>query len=580
MRKFNLLWVVVALCLLVVPGPASATWEFSMTGSWYWTYYWGAQLGDEGFFGTYDRSDLGTLGGGPVGNLTNANFWAGRNDLGSLGVQGRSFGVAGQTDLKTGHDASLQTMWMDIYPEIRFNQAVRVRGIYHIGEWGTQFDSQNPNSQNAGMQNAFSEGQWYMLWLTAQTPMGIITIGKRPSMFGLGTRNDGTYVRQSDSLSLTSEYGPLRIGVSGYPWRSGTIFVGDLADKSGVRPMDATALVTYRAGVVDMGAYARWVQIWSSDERAVTAAGVASLTARRADNSIIRTDWEGVYYFKYFNGRFFFNSELSHMFKRFTRQQSMDQTPGAAASLRAGGFGSSLAPTYVDEWKALVIAGTVCGPVKVSGLWFWHGPGLDRRAGLVIDNQGFDFAAAGTPTEGFHNVVFQPYSWLMGWQYGGGNNGFNVNNSQDGSLYDASVYAARVDYAVAANLNTWVSFLWADRNSKSYPWGYVSVTANYNTAYSTTPAGAAARGPTAVPSIPDSNLGWEADFGVDWRLLEGFRVSGLFAYWDPGKWFNYACVDLGVPNWNVPTAGNNWGVNPGRKIDPVVGGYVSLIGEF
>jgi len=567
----------VALCFLVMPGPASATWDFSMTGNYYWMWYWGAQLGDGGFFGYHNRNDGQAAGIG--GNLANANFWAGRNDLGSLGTQ-NVFGTAGQTDVKTGHDASVQTMWMDIDPEIRFNQAVRLRGRYHIGEWQTQRSSQNPNSQNGGMQNAFSEGQWYLLWLTAQTPWGIIAMGKRPSLFGLGTRNDGTYERVSDTLALVSEWGPLRISaLNGYPWRSGTAFIGDLADKSGVRPMDASIQVTYRAAVVDIGAYARWVQIWTGGE-SFNNAGAASLVNRRAGNSSTRTDWEGVYYLKYFNGRFFFNSELSHMFKRFTRQQSMDQTPGGFVSLRAGGYGSTLAPTYIDEWKSLIIAGTVCGPAKVSGLWFWHGPGLDRRAGFVIDNQGYDMAAAGTPTEGFHTTVFQPYSWLMAMQYGGGNNGFSAANSNDGSLYDATAYAARVDYAVAANLNTWVSFIWADRVSKSYPWGYVTVNNNYNTVYNTVPAGAAARGLVAVPSIPESNLGWEVDLGLDWRLLEGFRFEALVGYWQPGRWFNYACVDLGVRNWNNPAPGNIWGINPDRAIDPVVGGYLSFVGEF
>jgi hypothetical protein len=557
-----------------------------MEGAFYWKYYWGAQLGNEGFFGTYDRTDLGTLGAGPMGNLTNANFWAGRNDLGSLGVQGASFGVAGQTDLKTGHDASLQTMWMDIDPEIRMNQAVRLRGRYHVGEWGTQARDENPNSQNAGMQNAFSEGKWRLLWLTAQTPWGIIAAGKRPFAFGLGTIFDGTYETTTDSLLLVVPYGPLRIGLATYPWRSGQAYIGDLADKSGCRVTDDAVFVTYTAGAVDIGLFGSYNIIHAGAEAATTGypaapTGVANLATRRATFGLDAASWFGCYYLKYNNGRFFFNAEASNYVANFRFLNSMN-TVGGALTLNPGGFGSVIAPRYLEDWRYAIILGTVAGPVKVSGFWL-NSTGFDRRAGLYIDRQGIltTTTAAGAANGGLpvlHNTVLVlPYSWLLAHQYGGGNNAFGTA-SADGGLYDVNAFAARVDYAIAANLNTWVSFIWADRYSKSYPWGFITVTANYNTNYNYSPGGLF--GPNGAPSIPDQNLGWEVDLGLDWRLLEGFRVEALAAYWQPGKWFNYACVDLGVANWNVPTAANTWGVNPSRTIDPVVGGYVALVGEF
>jgi hypothetical protein len=74
-----------------------------------------------------------------------------------------------------------------------------------------------------------------------------------------------------------------------------------------------------------------------------------------------------------------------------------------------------------------------------------------------------------------------------------------------------------------------------------------------------------------APSIPDNDLGWEIMGGVVWKLLEGWAVSARISYWKPGKWFNYACVDRAVANWDIPTAANLWGINPNRTIDPVVG---------
>jgi len=217
----------------------------------------------------------------------------------------------------------------------------------------------------------------------------------------------------------------------------------------------------------------------------------------------------------------------------------------------------------------------------VSGAWF-NSSGLDRRGGILIDRQGVllaGVAGALTGRPALNNTVLVlPYSWLLAHQYGGGNNAFGAS-SFDGGLYDVNALAARVDYAIAANLNTWVSFMWADRYSKSYPWGYIQVNNNYNTVYNNNPV-ANAFGPVAVPSIPDTNLGWEVDLGIDWRLLEGFRLEALVGYWQPGKWFNYACVDLGVRNWNNPAPGNYWGTNPDRTIDPVIGGHISFVGEF
>jgi hypothetical protein len=74
-----------------------------------------------------------------------------------------------------------------------------------------------------------------------------------------------------------------------------------------------------------------------------------------------------------------------------------------------------------------------------------------------------------------------------------------------------------------------------------------------------------------APSIPDNDLGWEFDVGAIWRLMENWEIFLRGAYWKPGRWFNYACVDKGVPDWNSPSSSNNFGINPDRHIDAVVG---------
>jgi hypothetical protein len=581
MRKLSVLGIALALCCLVTPVFA---WEFHMEGAFYYKWYWAGQIGNEGFFGRHDRPDAAS---NAVFDATNWNFWAGGNDLWGFRTNaGVGVGPGGNTDVKTGHDAMVQTMWMDIDPEIRINQAVRVRGRYHIGSFGFPLDSENPNSFRTGMQQAFSEGQWYLLWLTAQTPWGIVAVGKRPFAFGLGTIFDGTYETTTESFLLIVPYGPLRIGLSTVFWRPGNQnYLTDLRDKSGARA-EYTTFVTYTAGPLDIGIFQQYVAAHAGVEGQALA-----LAGRQGGRTFDESTHVGAYYMKYNNGRFFFNAELDHFLNYRKTQQSMlaAANPPSYNVADTQFAGRVTRPTYVEDWRAAVTLGTTAGPTKISGLWYWAG-GLDRRAGAFADTQGNGAIAAFTAATGSisggaaagNTVVFLPYSWLLVHEYGGGNNTFGAQ-SFDGSVRDAIIWAGRVDYAVAANLNTWVSFLWADRVSKSYPWGYIVplpvATGNVVT-YGLTPAGEAAVGLNAVPSIPDTNLGWEVDVGVDWRLLEGFRVEALAAYWQPGRWFSYAARDIGNPAWRAPNAGNTWGVRPDRNIDAVVGGYISLVGEF
>ena len=84
----------------------------------------------------------------------------------------------------------------------------------------------------------------------------------------------------------------------------------------------------------------------------------------------------------------------------------------------------------------------------------------------------------------------------------------------------------------------------------------------------------------AVPAIPDDDLGWEVNVGLDWALLEGLELNTRFSYWQPGKWFNYACISRANSGWSAPAAGNNYGTIPARTIDPVLGVEVALGAGF
>jgi hypothetical protein len=264
---------------------------------------------------------------------------------------------------------------------------------------------------------------------------------------------------------------------------------------------------------------------------------------------------------KYNNGRFFANAEVSN----YDRVRRRDMNPNG--------------PLYLEDVRYTAEIGFVAGPAKLSLLGSWAG-GADRRQGQLLDRCA---GAFGGGTILGNNIVYRPYSYLMVHSYAGGNGAFSVTNGWKGNFVDGWFLGARLDYAVAANLNTYVTACYAERVSQSYGMGFMG------------PAGATGKsslqnaigspilthailGPHAffnrnAPAIPDLSLGWEFDAGFDWKLLEGLALKLDTAIWLPGKWFSYAYVDRSVAGWSsfaTHVAGNAYGTNPGRDIDPVV----------
>lgn len=522
-------------------------WEFSMSGAWTWEYETYGQLGDQGFFGKYDI-DNSTLG-----TLQSANGWLGNQ------VDPR---------LSTSSDQAKATQYFSADMQLRFNKAVRLRGQYYVGQWltnangngvGELLDSEYLNNERYGIHQSFSPGYWNTMWLSAQTPFALVVVGKRPGGLGPGLIFDGDNEVPSESTLLHVPYGPMSFGFYWYPWRRS--YFGRYpvtTDKSGMRN-HIGAYMTYDVGPLSMGAGTDYIfKNHLGPESAATAAD------KQTFNPITRTVSDGTIYAKYNNGRFFWNGEVAWYNQTDRRQGSL-----------AGGE-QRFAPTYWELWTFFTETGIYAGPAKFSFLWAWY-PGPDRRNGVLIDRQPYvpaSFIDSGAS-------IYMPYSLIMVYNYGTGNNSFTFS-SLDGFVTDANALAGRIDYAVAANLNLFGSFFWADRLSDGYGWGYVKPDAvdspyTYNVVYQREGTEGAA---TAAPAIPDKNLGWEITTGFNWQLLENYVLSATFAYWQPGKWFNYACVDRNVADWDNPTPGNNFGVNPNRSIDPIYGVNILLNGEF
>jgi hypothetical protein len=274
--------------------------------------------------------------------------------------------------------------------------------------------------------------------------------------------------------------------------------------------------------------------------------------------------FHGTTFVKYNNGRVFLNAEAAWLYwtDRFHADPSVVVSPPN--------------PQYIEQWRYMAELGVIAGPAKISLLHALT-PGPDRRNGVLIGKQPAAFVRHGNFDRQFGNYdVFRPYSYMFSYNYGAGLKAYNLNG--DGFMRDAFVVATRLDYAAASNLALYGSFFYAARTSHGYSWGCIGPNAGLG-AFAATPDGNVDfnfNRYAASPNIPDSALGYEIDAGLDWKLLEGWTASVTAAYWQPGKWFTYACIDRSVPAWETGTQGNFFGTRPSRSIDPVIGGQFSL----
>lgn len=573
-------WLIISFLIIgvLLLGIPAAAWEFSMSGALSWELEGRAQGGSDGFFGKYDSAAV--PGAGAAVNVDGAyapyNAWLGDNG----------------GNIVSGSDGVWNTQYMVTDMQLAINKAIRIRGQYYIGEWGpggtgNLVASEYLNYRYGGIQQSFSPGYWNTLWLSAQLPWGSLTIGKRPSVWGTGLGWNGTESRSTESLSITAPYGPLRVGLSLYPSRKASTadYFNSDYDKNNTRIWDATAPnITYRSGPYDLGVI---INIGSNSHRGgerVIAAPADRVTGNYRD----RSDFYGGAYFKYYNGLVFFNAETD-----FYQRTDRNRQKLADGSPQAG-----IRDTYIEHWRWMVEVHALVGPAKASVLYAWSA-GDDRRGNQVLNVNGAPNQATGNVTfidrrgalysSSFSNTgLFRPYSYLMVYGYG---LGIFINpDTGNGYAEDASLWAGRVDYPVAANLNLYASLMYSNRVSSSgFAWGCISPDAAATDGSILRRVGQS--GGTYVadrvgaPNIPDTGLGYEFDAGFTWRLLEGLTLNTTFAYWQPGDWFKWACVDKNVPNWGTAgvlgsTNPLDWGVNPDRGISPIYGMEIVLKGEF
>lgn len=553
-------WLLVlslSLCVPLAATTASAM-EFSVSGAYVMEYDHVGQAGTAGFFGPHNVDASGL-------DRHQMNFYAGHE--------------VGLDSTVSGLDAAVVTHWMYMNPVIQINKAVKLTGQYYIGSWNFLPDYLRPttetipqslvvvptdpvlvaseyqNSVNRGVQNSFSPGYWNWLKLSVKLPWGSLSIGKRPSNFGMGLMNNGDENTSSNSISLSVPYGPLLIGLSFYPARWGNEgYYNSYSDRSNIRPVNFAYGATYTSGPFQMGFAIGHVTRHQGGERYI-----GSLYPNRE-----REDLDLGVFMKYNNGRFFLNAEA----REYDRRDRLT-LPSAADN--------HTEDNEVHAWAAEL--GWYAGPAKVS-LIVANVSGIDRRGEPATSGSYFlkDNTIANISPNFSNSGLFLPYSYLMVYSY---SLGLAANPQTGNGFVDAAhVYGARLDYAAAANLNTYGTFFYALRPTKGFGWGHLRPPRTDNRGGPIRRNWWSDANQYRSPAIPDDFLGWEFDLGVDWKLLEGLTFSGRFAYWEVGDWFKYACVSMDNPGWNNGQRTNQWGINPDRIIDPVYAWNVTLTAEF
>jgi len=566
----RLLALIVAVMLITGFAAAALAWEFEMTGSWENRLRYFARLGNNDLFGIASLQESAT--GGvvipPFVGFAGPSTWARGAVLPTNQDNATSQLAAAPGYLITrggfstwGSDAAIHDQKMTLIPTIKVNQAIRVHGVYTVGGYRNKYNQtsagavsgvgvppferwyMHDSSPNAAY-NTAAIGNWEQIRATFHTPWATFSIGVKD--FPLGVASNLGYNTRANAFLAVVPYGPFRFlgaiwltdgALESYPQSA------DRAGNAAQNQLFQGYFVTYRNGPLEIGAGPIW-QLRHQGEGGGPIGGVLG-TSAIADVSL--TDYQ--VYFKYFNGRFFANGEYAWNMINLS-------LPLAGAAVPALGFAFSnngTTETHTETYNVFAETGVVLGPSKISLVWA-------QSSGPVLNNGWFalganpallgviGFAGGGrNPKQySFRAINYQalePYEYLMFYTYAGGTQTFHADGT--GQMADAYAFAGRYDHAVASNLNIYGTYIWAHRLEKAGTWlGQFSST-GLNRGFFDVNALRANYGRTS-PFVEDGFIGWEANFGVDWKLLEGLTFKTRYSYWQPGDYFKEAWQAVGV----------------------------------
>lgn len=571
--------LIVGLVIVTTFVQAGFALEFSMTGEFEWRYrYFGRTGGGRDLFGDMNLQNT-TTSGAMIG-FAGPNYYRGYNG-GATSMETAS--NAGNVRIVRGgfssseSDAFVNDQRLSLYPKIKINSAISIGAIVDFAGFRQKYnhrdlktngpleryyeDRLSRNAYDTSMIPSISQAH-----LLAHTPWGIISAGQKDLAFGGGGQL--ALNTRGSALAVIIPYGPFRIipalwvakefpGEEGYSsYNAASALPAETAnpDSAGNNKFYGVQFFTYSSGPLEIGALAV-LQIWRKNGAKAFTLGIRGFnrsyqTSASSVNTITEQYWGSdesmsgtALYLKYNNGRFFANAEAG-----FTQ---------ADAHYVGDGHGAGAGPRYTERSYAFGECGFLAGPTKLSFMFGWSpgDPLNDNNPTKVYAGYAINYQA------------MLPYQYLMFYTYGGGNDApWNANtsastaftNDENGQMSDAYALAARLDYAVAANLNVWGSYLWAHRVEqngfyagwKNYAGGDSYPSATYASPSLKSQAAQAWKaangfGANANPYVDDGHIGWEIGVGVDWKLLEGLYFRSRYAYWQPGKWFDQAYQAVG-----------------------------------
>ena len=533
----RILTIGLAVLLVAAFAIPALAWEFSMTGEQEWRFRHFSRLGPNDLFGKNGNGyDIGFAGPNIYGH-------AGTSQVAPQAATAPTGSSAGMRIVRggfsfAGPDAFYNDSQLTLRPVIRVNPAIRTFGVYRIGGYRNKYRQWNDVGLAGGgpygvgtppferyymhqtSPNAYDTaaiGSWEQFRFTVHTPWAIWSLGIKDFPFGTGATLSHNV--RAESFFTIVPYGPFRLMSAIWSAQNAVNFGWGVNPDPDTKPTFYQALaVTYGSGAIDFGAQVLFqkVHIKALYNGTPSIYGTDGAVGRGYDRNLL--NW--VLYAKYNNGRFFANAEYAWI--------TMDK------------YNIGARPSYFEAYHWFLETGLFAGPAKLTAM-------AAAASGSVLNNSNPTKIYTAFP---INYQAMEPYEWLMFNTYGGGNQQFGgllATDDGTGQMGDAYCLAGRLDYAVASNLNVWGSYIWAHRLEQNG----VAFGAYDSTGAGATPAEIAAFAANAGRAgvytgryiygyVTDGFIGWEADAGVDWKLLENFTAKLRYAYWQPGDFFKEA----------------------------------------